>query len=384
MILFWVFSDADLCIHPLVFMLAEILLLLAVAYSVMIIAFGVAVFTISYATTSTYRPTVSIVIAARNEEQNIRRCMDSIVRLSYPVELLEAIVVDDGSDDGTGEIVREYSKPFHHIRLLTATPGTNKLRGKTNAIAQGIEASHGDILLFTDADCVVPVHWVEGTVKYYSDSSIGVVAGFTKLRAKNWFEAIQTIDWLVLFSVAAATVRLRYPVTAVGNNLSVRRDAYDRVGGYQTIPFSVTEDYALFHAICRHAQYQARFPIDIETLVESEPCKDAGDLFRQKTRWFTGGKNMDVRSLLIFTLPYCLNALLIGSVFFLPIQTTILALALKVAVDLFLALASISTFRQWSLLKHFPAFELYYIVYVLLFPLVVLAGKEVVWKERKL
>ena len=350
----------------------------------MIIAFGIAVFTSRYTTTDTYRPTVSIVIAARNEERNIRQCMDSIIQLSYPVGLLEVVVVDDRSDDRTGEIVREYSSLFPHVKLMRATPGTKNLRGKTNAMAQGIDATRGEILLFTDADCIVPVHWVEATVKYYSNSSIGLVAGFTVLRAANWFEAIQALDWFVLFSVAAATVRLRYPVTAVGNNLSVRREAYKSVGGYQAIPFSVTEDYALFHAICRHTDYRPRFPLDPETLVESEPCKNARELFRQKTRWFTGGKGMDAKSLLIFTLPYCLNALIIGSVCLLPLQSTMLALGIKIAVDLFLALAPISTFRRWGLLWYFPLFELYYIIYVLLFPLVVLACKDVVWKERKL
>lgn len=365
-------------------MLADILLLLAAAYSVKITIFAIAAFKARYASALSYRPTVSIVVAARNEERNIRQCLESIVHLSYPAEFLEVIVVDDRSNDRTSDIVREYSRIASHVRLLTAAAGTNTLRGKTNAITQGIEASHGEILLFTDADCSVPVRWVEETVKYYIDSSIGIVAGFTALRADSWFEGMQSLDWFVLFSVAAATVRLRYPVTAVGNNLSVRRDAYDRVGGYRTIPFSVTEDYALFHAICRHTEYRARFPLDSNTLVESEACNNWGELFRQKTRWFTGGRGMDARSLLIFTLPYCLNAMLLVGLFLVPWHITFLAATLKVAADLFLTIPAIKTFRRWSLLKYFPAFELYYIFYVLLFPLVVLAGKEVIWKERRL
>ncbi len=251
-------------------------------------------------------------------------------------------------------------------------------------MTQGIEASHGEILLFTDADCSVPIHWIEETVKYYTDSSIGIVAGFTALRADSWFEGMQSLDWFVLFSVAAATIRLRYPVTAVGNNLSVRREAYNRVGGYRKIPFSVTEDYALFHAITRHTEYRARFPLDHRTLVESEACKTWGELFRQKTRWFTGGRDMDVRSLLIFTLPYCLNALLLVGLFLLPWQITCIVAILKVGSDLLLVMPAVMTFQRSSLLRFFVAFELYYIVYVLLFPLVVLSGKKVIWKERRL
>src|SRR5437867_10994051 len=318
-------------------MLADILLLLALVYSGKIIIFGIAAFKAFYPSNPSYRPSVTIIIAARNEERNIRQCMESMAHLSYPTNLLEIVVVDDRSEDRTADIVREYSNRFAHIRLLMASPGTGHLRGKTNAVTQGIEASQGDILLFTDADCSVPVHWVEETVKYYTDPSIAIVAGFTALRVCRWFEAIQALDWFVLFSVAAAAIRLKYPVTAVGTNLSVRRDAYDRVGGYKNIRFSVTEDYALFHAIVSHAGYRARFPLDPSTLVESEPCKDWMELYRQKKRWFTGGRGMDIKSLLVFTIPYTLNVALVLCLFLAPLQVILSAVAIKASVDLFLA-----------------------------------------------
>lgn len=363
-------------------MFSDILLVLAVIYSIKIVVFAIAVLNARYPSDRTYRPTVSIVVAARNEERNIRRCLESMVRLSYPADLLEIVLVDDRSEDQTASIVREYSSRFKHIKLLTATPGTGNLKGKTNAVAQGVGESRGEILLFTDADCLVPVDWVEETVKYYTDPTIGIVAGFTMLRATRWFEAIQALDWFVLFSVAAAVVRLKYPVTAVGNNLSVRREAYNRVGGYDNIPFSVTEDYALFHSITSHSDYRAVFPLDSGTLVESGPCKNWEELYRQKKRWFTGGKGMDSRSLLVFTIPFLFNWTLLISAFFAPSYATICAAILKTTVDFLLATPSISRFKQWRLVKYFPVFEMYYTLYVLMFPIVVLFVNEVVWKDR--
>jgi cellulose synthase/poly-beta-1,6-N-acetylglucosamine synthase-like glycosyltransferase len=363
-------------------MLADILLLFVVAYSIKIIVFGIAAFRAQYPSNVSFKPNVSIIIAARNEEENIRQCLDSMIGLSYPSDLLEIIIVDDRSTDDTAAIVREYTDRHSHLRCLTASPGTGNLHGKTNAVAQGIEASSGEILIFTDADCAVPVRWVEETAKYYADPSVGIVAGFTALKTRRWFEAIQALDWFVLFSVAAATVRLKYPVTAVGNNLSVQRAAYDKVGGYRTIPFSVTEDYALFHAITRNTDYRAVFPIDPSTLVESEPCKDWKELYRQKKRWFTGGRGMDMKSLLVFAIPYGMNLLLFANLLFAPSLLILVAFVIKTTVDLFLALPSISAFRQGRLLRYFLIFEVYYIAYVLLFPLVVLVGRKVIWKER--
>jgi cellulose synthase/poly-beta-1,6-N-acetylglucosamine synthase-like glycosyltransferase len=363
-------------------MLVEILLVFALAYSLKIIVFGIAACNAHYPWNLSYKPVVSIIIAARNEEQNIRQCLESLTALSYPTDLLEIIIVDDRSTDGTADIVKRCIDRRSHLRLLTASQGTGNLRGKTNAVAQGIEASRGDILMFTDADCSVPVRWVEETVKYYADPSVGIVAGFTALRSRGWFEAIQTLDWFVLFSVAAATIRLKYPVTAVGNNLSVRRDAYDQVGGYRTIPFSVTEDYALFHAVTHQTSFRPRFPLDPMTLVESKPCKTWRELYQQKKRWFTGGRGMDMKSLLVFTIPYGLNAAMLINILIAPSLFVLAALVAKLCVDLFLALPSIRAFGRGQLLWYFPIFEVYYIVYVLLFPLVVVVGKEVVWKER--
>ena len=364
------------------FMLANILFLLLAAYSIMMITLGIAAFRARYPVDRSFAPRVAIIIAARNEEKNIRQCLDSIAGLSYPTDLLEVVIVDDRSTDHTAQIAGEYTAKHSHMKLVAAVPGTGNLRGKSNAVAQGIRESAGDIIMFTDADCSVPPRWVEETVKYYTDASIGIVAGFTALRARRWFDALQALDWFVLFSVAAATIRLRYPVTAVGNNLSVRRAAYDLVGGYTAIPFSVTEDYALFHAVTHGTGYHARFPLDAAALVESDPCANFGELYQQKMRWFTGGKGMNAGSLMLLMVPYGLNVVLAISLLWSPTLAVFCALLIKTSVDLFLTLPSVVAFKRLSLLRYFPVFEVYYILYVLVFPVLVLAGLETTWKER--
>ena len=363
-------------------MLYDILLLLAIVYSLQIITFAVATFLARYPTTSSYQPTVSIVIAARNEETNIRRCLDSIVSLSYPTHLLEVMVVDDRSSDQTHAIVSEYATRHSHIRLLKAEPESGHLRGKTNAVTQGIEVTTGEIIMFTDADCKVPRRWVQEILSYYTHEGIGIVAGFTSLTYRNWFEGVQAIDWYVLFSVAAATIRLHYPVTAVGNNLSVRRKAYEAVGGYRKIPFSVTEDYALFHAVTTHTDYAARFPLNTAMAVESQACATLRDLFRQKTRWFTGGRRMDIKSLAVFSVSYLFNLSILVTLALGDWKVAAWSFVVKMVSDFFLAVPALGAFKRWNLLQHFVLYEVYYFWYVLVFPLIVLFGKEVIWKER--
>jgi 1,2-diacylglycerol 3-beta-glucosyltransferase len=193
---------------------------------------------------------------------------------------------------------------------------------------------------------------------------------------------MQTLDWFALFSVAAGANRLGFPITAVGNNLSVRRAAYDAVGGYEGIPFRITEDYALFHAVTSTTKYKACFPLDPETLVVSEPCKTWRELYRQRQRWFTGGRDMNLQSIAVFGVAWLFHAGLVAGLLVAPGPAVWTALALKVFVDLVLCLPSLFAFRRWELLPAFPAYELYYFLYVLIFPVIVLTGGNVVWKEQ--
>ncbi len=362
-------------------MLSAVLITLTVMYAAGIAITALVALIARHRTGAGRRPFVSVVVAARNEEHNIGRCLESMSRLTWPRDQLEVIIVNDRSEDATPAIVREYAARFPFIALLSAAPGTGHLAGKTNAVTQGIDASKGEIIMMTDADCAVPPSWIEETVKYYTADGIGLVPGFTAIRARNLFEAIQTIDWFALFTVASATNSMGFPVTAVGTNFSVRRTAYEAVGGYRKIPFSVTEDYALFHAVTSHPSYRAVFPMDPGTIVTSEPCPTWKDLYRQRKRWFTGGKGMDLKSVGIFAVIWLMHAGIIGGLI-LNAPVAMVALGIKAAADLILMLPGIVRFRKPALLAAFPFYEIYFFLYVMLFPPIVLIHRNVVWKDR--
>jgi cellulose synthase/poly-beta-1,6-N-acetylglucosamine synthase-like glycosyltransferase len=239
-----------------------------------------------------------------------------------------------------------------------------------------------DIVMFTDADCRVRETWVEDTVQYFSNPGVGVVAGFTHLDGDGVFTGIQALDWFALFTTASGTVKIGYPLTAVGTNLSVRRSAYEKVGGFRGIPFSVTEDYALFNAITKRSGLKAAFPMDPGMLVESEPCADWSQLYRQKKRWFSGGRGMDGLTLFVFALLYLFHAGLAFGLLVWPVQAVLQGLILKTLADAVLLAPALVRFRLLPLLKHLPAFELYFILYVLVFPSIVLFTRRVDWKGR--
>lgn len=112
-----------------------------------------------------------------------------------------------------------------HFKVVRVTGQEGHLRGKANAIAIGIDHSHGEFIFLTDADCVVPRSWVQAIVNAYTDDT-GLVSSYTLLESTNSFGGMQSLDWAFLHTLAAGGVGLKRPLSCFGNNLTFRRRAY--------------------------------------------------------------------------------------------------------------------------------------------------------------
>jgi 1,2-diacylglycerol 3-beta-glucosyltransferase len=326
------------------------------------------------------QPFVSIIVAARDEGSNLASCLDSVLRQSYPKSLYEIIAINDHSTDATEQICRTYSEQNANFSYVNAREDQS-LRGKTNALDQGIELARGEIILITDADCTVPATWVEWTARRYDDS-VGIVGGMTLQRASNWFEGMQSLDWAFLLGLAAATMSLRVPLSTIGNNLSFRKSAYNDVGGYRKIPFSVTEDFMLFQAIVQKNRWDYICPIDPRVLVISRPCRTWQELLRQKHRWGRGGMDMKLSGLSIMAIGFGLDIFILAAALLGGLMAASIAFALKMIGDYAFLHSVLRKQRRTDLLRFFPWFELYFVGYVLVLPFLVFFGGRVIWKGR--
>lgn len=328
-------------------------------------------------------PNVSVVVAARNEEENIERCVKSIVEVDYPKDKLEIIVANDGSTDRTAEIVQNLQKDNPNLKLLNIETSINNLKGKANALAQAIDKANGEFIFMTDADCVVPKNWIKGMLRYFDDKT-GVASGITIIESGKIFYGMQSLDWAFLLGVAAAVGKLFKPVACIGNNMAFRKKAYSEFGGYQNLKFSITEDFALFKAIVQNEKWDYTFPVDIETLVISKPVKTWKELYHQKKRWGTGGLDTGPLGIAVMAGGYIFHLLLLLSPLFVKSLSTLLfALLLKFIVDGSFLFKILKRFKKVHLLKYLPFFELYYIVYVVALPFIVFFGGKTIWKERE-
>ncbi|MBU0560030.1 MAG: glycosyltransferase [Bacteroidetes bacterium] len=326
-------------------------------------------------------PSASVLVAARNEEHNILDCLESLDNIVYPEGKLEIIIVDDNSEDSTSDIVDKYISGKEKFKLLRGTTPIGSLKGKANAIANGIKLSKNEIILTTDADCKVSTTWASTLASYFT-KDVAMVCGYTHQSFRNAFEGMQSLDFIYLLEVAGGTMNFNRPLSCIGNNMSYRKDVYDEVGGYEAIPFSVTEDFKMLMAIHDLKKYKIIYPIDEGGLVESKPCEDFKSLYWQKKRWGVGGLDSELIGLSVMGTGMITNLLILFSPLFFSLNVLYLIIA-KIFTDYFFLQQAHKKLKLPLTIKNFIAFELYFIFYVIALPTLLIFSKSVRWKGRK-
>jgi cellulose synthase/poly-beta-1,6-N-acetylglucosamine synthase-like glycosyltransferase len=323
-------------------------------------------------------PMVSVVVAARNEEENIARCLESLVKLEYPKEKLDIIIADDHSTDRTADIIQDYAKRFPFVRYYAVQ--ASDIKGKGNAIHQAVLISKGEFVLMTDADCAVQPTWAKETIKYFTDET-GLVCGITTPRSSRLFERVQEMNWTYLLSTGSAVAAIGYPIGGIGNNFSFRKRAYLEVGGYAKVRFSVTEDFALFQAI-KKTKWKIAYPALRETQNITEPVQTVAELYKQQKRWILGGTSADWKSWITLLVGFCTHLLSALSFVMFPIKTALTMLAVKFGADALFLITPLIRLKMLRLAPSFLFFELYQYLLIIFVPITLLFDRKIVWKGR--
>lgn len=325
-------------------------------------------------------PSATVIVAARNEEDKILRTLISLDKIEYPEGKLEILMVDDQSEDSTGKIIDDFIEGKPRFKKITTDKHHSKLIGKTRALTYALNQAKGEIILTTDADCQVKPEWVKTVCSYYTDN-VGMVCGFTTQEVKNGFSGMQAIDFIYLLTAGSGTVNIGIPISCIGNNMSYRKQAYDETGGYEKLPFSVTEDFILLNAVKKLKKYKILFPLNEKSLVTSLPCTSVKSLIRQKKRWGVGGLGVPFIGFIIMIFGFLCNlAILLTPLFFSPVWLYLAVF--KISIDFFVLFHVHRQLKITGNMKYFFHYQLYYIIYVIALPFIVLPNKKVIWKGR--
>lgn len=237
-------------------------------------------------------PYVSVLVAARNEEGNIRRCLEALSRLQYPTDRIEYLIGDDGSEDATADVIQEFAVKDARFRLLSIRQNLGQARGKANVLAHLARAAGGDCYLITDADTAVGPLWARQMVGFFEHNT-GIVSGTTLVSDTGWLGRMQSIDWNFLMGLLTGLNRIGLHSTAVGNNMAVLREAYESTGGYEHFRFSVTEDFQLYREV-RKQGWKTKHVLTRATTNISTGVKTLAELGNQRKRWLTGALGLPV------------------------------------------------------------------------------------------
>jgi 1,2-diacylglycerol 3-beta-glucosyltransferase len=302
---------------------------------------------------------ITIWIAARNEEDNIINCLRSIENIDYPVESLQILIGNDQSTDRTVSLVQEFVKDKFHFQLIDIQKVINSQRGKANVLANLYEHSTGKYFLICDADVIVNPIWVKGMIaNFENDSNMGHQVGITSIKGDDIWAKFQSIDWLHALTLLKIAADLKIPLTGLGNNSAVTREAYQATGGYAKIPFSITEDFALFHEVVKK-RFGFKNTINQDVFNQTLPMITLKEFLHQRKRWMVGALQC----------PWWIVFLLFLNALFLPILIIIgfifswklagIIWFLKWLNQTITVLPTIIKLRQFQLIKHLFLYELY-------------------------
>jgi len=302
---------------------------------------------------------ISIIIPARNEEDTIGPCLQSILAQNYPIALTEIVVCDDYSEDNTKQaalkILGTTSARFKYITVESPF-------GKKKAIEAGIKASSGELIIVTDADCIAEKGWISTIVSEYEQTHANMLCGPVAIvNEANFCEKFQALEMCGLSLLSGAGIKSGLPLLSNAANIAYTRKAFDAVNGFQNIDETPSgDDTLLMFKIHKKFPGTIHYIKSRAAIVYTSAQPSWKDLFMQRIRWASKGLHSknglnSAVSLMVF-LANILPIICFISALFHPyfIKIVLSALVLKALVDFLLLSFATYFFRKKELLLYFP------------------------------
>jgi len=329
--------------------------------------------------------TISVIIPARNEEENIGKLLSSIEKQTYPKHLFEVIVVDDHSTDNTAAIVNSYS-----FAKLIKLEFDNINSYKKKAIETGIAAASGDLIVTTDADCIVQENWLKTIAAFKERTNAVFIAAPVVMEYKSTLlQTFQALDFLVLQGITAASVQKRIHNMCNGANLAYERKAFFEVNGFSGIDHIASgDDMLLMQKIAEHFPGKISYMLSKDAIVTTEASKTWKEFFSQRIRWASKATNYnDIKIFCALFLLYFFNCTLFALfitgfwIHFLWLSLVGI-LILKTFIEFIFLYPVAKFYNKQNLLIQFPFFQPLHIVYTVIAGWLGIFG-SFEWKGRR-
>jgi len=325
---------------------------------------------------------ISVVIPARNESGNIAACLQSIIANDYPADLIEIIVADDFSTDDTdniaGALLKKHNAGFV-IKLSDHISPEERLNSyKKKALELAIGKASGQLIVTTDADCIVPQKWlynIMAIAEMRQASFIAAPVNFVPVPGAEKHSVLylfQSLDFMTMQGITAAANRLKLGNMCNGANLAFKKEAFTAVGGYKDIDHIASgDDMLLMYKIQRYQQGGVVYLKSKDAVVATPIQPSWRSFLNQRIRWSSKADKYDDKKLTwILAIVYFFNLnflpLLISGIF--DMEFLILAgylLIGKVAAELFFLYPVSRFYGKQKELINFPLLQPLHILYVI-------------------
>ncbi|NOR87873.1 MAG: glycosyltransferase, partial [Bacteroidales bacterium] len=334
----------------------------------------------------------SIIVAIRNEEENLPKLLSSLSHQDYPYEQFEIIIIDDHSDDGSEEIIKKFQKDHLSLQLYYySLANYSEIQGKKSALQLGYKKANHSIILLTDGDCHIGANWIKLTLQAFEDPKVKMVLGGVKtVRPKNLVQKFQSLELLSLIASGAGSVGINLPIMSNGANLSFKKEILNKIEISQLKPELASGDdiFLMMETKKAFGADTIRFLKNPDHFVTTQAEKSWKGLINQRIRWVSKSSGyadyfLLLTSLVVLFQNLILLVLLIASCFYPPLGFTLLKIwVLKFVVD-FIFLRKICAFTsRTKLLRYYPLLALIYPFFISYTAIVgQFAGFS--WKGRK-
>ena len=223
---------------------------------------------------------ISIVIAARNEAENIPNLINHLKNISYPGQMFEVIIVDDNSIDETKNLLLNFTKTLNNFFIFAL----NDVSGKRNALSMGISRAKYEYILITDADCIPDSGWLKAYSKKFKEGYnllFGIAPYNQHKKIVNKISCFENLRNSILsFSMALIGI----PYTAAARNFGFAKNAFEEIGGYTKTQDTLSGDDDLLIREAVKRKLKIGVVPDKNSFVYSETKKTFSEYLKQRAR----------------------------------------------------------------------------------------------------
>ena len=234
--------------------------------------------------TSKTNPKVSIILPARNEEEYIEKCLDSLINQDY--ENYEIIVIDDSSEDSTGKIISEYAKNHPKVIPVSARPKPEGWMGKNWACMEGYKKATGELLLFTDADTKHAKNVITLAVTHLNSFSLDALSAIPKMLTFDFWTNITLPMISTFLHTRFSALNVNNPKKKTGyffgSFFILKKKTYQEIGMHEGVKHEIIEDGALGKKV-KELGYKMKM-VRGEHLIEAVWARDKGTLWNALKR----------------------------------------------------------------------------------------------------